>query len=196
VGDYQTLGIHMFGGGGLAGFMACSDDPKFVGQLSTFLISAGDGQNKGEYVFGWSSFHHTHYETRATAVDYTGSTQWLWGITAGVYMALMGPQGMKELGEGVMQRSRYAATVLGDIDGVRSPALEGPFFKEFVVNFDGRKKSVAQVNKALLGREIFGGKDLSDELPQLGQSALYCVTEVHTKDDIDTLASALKEVLK
>lgn len=196
VGDYQTLGIHMYGGGGLGGFMACADDPKLVHGLSTYLISVGDGEKKGEHVFGYTEFHRTHYETRGVAVDYTGTTQWLWGIIGGVYLALLGPHGIRELGEGVMQKSRYAATVLGDIDGVRSPRLEAPFFKEFVVNFDGRKKSVAQVNKALLERKVFGGLDLSKEFPSLGQSALYCVTEVHTKDDIDTLVSALKEVLK
>ncbi len=42
---------------------------------------------------------------------------------------------------------------------------------------------------------IFGGKDLSKEIPALGQSALYCVTEIHTQDDIDRLADAIEEVL-
>ena len=42
---------------------------------------------------------------------------------------------------------------------------------------------------------IYGGKDLSGELPDLGQAALYCVTEVHTKADIDRLAQALSEVI-
>jgi glycine dehydrogenase subunit 1 len=48
----------------------------------------------------------------------------------------------------------------------------------------------------LLSRGIFGGKDLTAEFPQLGSSALYCVTEVHTKEDIDTLVSALREVVE
>ena len=52
-----------------------------------------------------------------------------------------------------------------------------------------------EINSALRERGIFGGKDLSDEFPELGQSALYCVTEIHTKDDIDRLADAVKEVL-
>ena len=47
------------------------------------------------------------------------------------------------------------------------------------------------VNEDLLGRL----HDLSREFPELGQSALYCVTEVHTKDDIDRLAAALEEVV-
>ena len=42
---------------------------------------------------------------------------------------------------------------------------------------------------------IFGGKDLSDDFPQYGNSALYCVTEIHTKEDIDFLANALDEIL-
>ena len=70
------------------------------------------------------------------------------------------------------------------------------FFKEFVVDFNGTGKTVADINKALLEKGIFGGKDLSAEFANLGQSALYCVTEIHTKEDIDTLAAALKEVLQ
>ena len=46
-----------------------------------------------------------------------------------------------------------------------------------MVNFDGAGKTVAEVNESLLEKGIFGGKDLSAEFPELGQSALYCVTE-------------------
>ena len=46
------------------------------------------------------------------------------------------------------------------------------------------------------GQGIFGGADLSVEYPELGQSALYCVTEVHTKADVDRLADELAEVLR
>ncbi len=61
-------------------------------------------------------------------------------------------------------------------------------------SFDGAGESVADVNKKLLEHEIFGGKDLSAEFPELGQSALYCVTEYHDQADIEKLASAVKEV--
>ena len=63
-----------------------------------------------------------------------------------------------------------------------------------MVNFDGTGKTVGAINAALRERGIFGGHDLSEEFPDLGQSALYCVTEVHTKADIDRLAAAIKEV--
>ena len=51
------------------------------------------------------------------------------------------------------------------------------------------------MDKYLLDRGIFGGKDLSKEMPELNNCALYCVTEVITKDDIDTLVSVLKNNL-
>lgn len=47
----------------------------------------------------------------------------------------------------------------------------------------------------LLDRGIFGGKDLSDDFAELGQSALYCVTETHTQQDIDQLVTVLSEYL-
>ena len=95
-----------------------------------------------------------------------------------------------------MARARYAALELDAIQGVSAPVFQAPHFKEFVVNFDGTGKTVQEINQALLAREIFGGKDLSGEFPELGRSALYCVTEVHTKGDIDRLVDALKEVVK
>jgi glycine dehydrogenase subunit 1 len=110
-----------------------------------------------------------------------------------VYMALMGPQGFKEVGETCIARSHYAARRLGELPGVEI-RLSPSFFKEFVVNFDGTGTSVAEVNEALLDYCIFGGKDLSAEFPELGQSALFCVTEYYDQADIDALVSAVKEV--
>ena len=91
-------------------------------------------------------------------------------------------------------RSHYGARRLGALDGVEIRFPEG-FFKEFVVDFTATGKTVAEVNAALRERGIFGGKDLSRDFPELGQSALYCVTEVHTADDIERLVEALREVI-
>jgi glycine dehydrogenase subunit 1 len=106
-------------------------------------------------------------------------------------MALMGPQGFVELGETILQRSHYAARRIADVPGV---SVRWPgFFKELVVDFAGTGRSVAEVNAALRARGIFGG---SPAHPSLGECALYCVTEVHTQDDIDRLAGALAEVTR
>jgi glycine dehydrogenase subunit 1 len=108
----------------------------------------------------------------------------------------MGPQGMAELGEGIMARACYAMTQVNSVEGIRAPLFQSPHFQEFVVDFEGTGRTVAEINEALLARGIQGGKDLSAEFPELGQSALYCVSEVHTQEEIDQLATALKEVTK
>jgi glycine dehydrogenase subunit 1 len=82
---------------------------------------------------------------------------------------------------------------LNTLKGVKAPLLQAPHFKEFVVNFDGAGKTVAEVNRTLLEHGIYGGHDLSGEFPELGQSALYCVTEIHTQADIDRLVKTLAE---
>ena len=74
--------------------------------------------------------------------------------------------------------------------------FEAPHFKEFVVNFDNTGLTVEQINESLLGAGIHGGKPLTSEFPQFGQSALYCVTELHRKSDIDALVSALRAILE
>jgi glycine dehydrogenase subunit 1 len=107
----------------------------------------------------------------------------------------MGPKGIEEIGQVIMQKSQYLIKKLSDIRDVQSPKLNSIYFKEFVVDFNETGKTVEQINKELLDKNIFGGKDLSKEFPELGQSALYCVTEIHTQEDLDALAAALKEVL-
>jgi len=102
---------------------------------------------------------------------------------------------MRDLGETIMQKAYYAIQRLSQIEGIQCPRFRSTHFKEFVVGFEGTGRTVAEINRALLAREIFGGKDLSREFPELGQSALYCVTEIHTKDDIDRLSEALKEAI-
>lgn len=194
-GDVQPLGIHMYFGGGQTGFIGTRDEERYVAELPSLLFSIAPTRVRGEFGFGWSSFARTSYVRRGQAHEFTGTTQGLWAIVAGVYLALMGPQGMRELGETIMQRVHYAMRRLAEIPGVRCPALAATPFKEFVVGFDGTGRSVAAINRGLRERGIFGGKDLSREFPWLGNAALYCVTEVHTKEQIDRLAEALREVV-
>ena len=195
-GDIQCLGIHMQFGGGHGGFIATRDEVKFVEQFPSRLFGISETCVPGEYGFGDVAYERTSFAQREKGKEFVGTAAALWGITAGVYLALMGPAGMKELGEGILLRSHYATQQLSNIPGVETPFHKAPFFKEFVVNFDATGKPVAEINQKLLEHQIFGGKDLSSDFPDMGQSALFCVTEVHTKDDIDRLADALREVLK
>ena len=195
-GDIQPLGMHMQYGGGHAGFIATRDEPRFVMEYPSRLFGVAPTVVEGEYGFGDVAYERTSFAVREQGKEWVGTAAALWGITAGVYLALMGPQGMVEIGKGIMQRARYAMKRLGQINGVRVLFEKSHIFKEFVVNFDITGKSVATVNRALLERGIFGGKDLCVEFPELGQSALYCVTEVHTQADIDRLVKSLQEVIR
>jgi glycine dehydrogenase subunit 1 len=194
VGSIQPLGVHMNCGGGVGGFIASRDEERYAREYPTLNLSIADTVVPGEHGFGITLFHQTSYGLREDGNDWTGNSTYLWSIAAATYMALLGPSGFRELGELIVQRSHYAASLLDAIDGVRVVWPRG-FFKEFVVNFDGTGKTVASISGALREHRIFGGKDLSRDLPDLGQSALYCVTEVHTKDDIDRLAGILAEVM-
>jgi glycine dehydrogenase subunit 1 len=194
-GELQPLGIHMHYGGGLAGFVASRDTEQFVSEYPMFLIGLGPTVVEGEYAFGEVVWDRTSYVQRGDSKEYTGTTQNLWAIAAGAYLALLGPHGLAEIGRTISARAEYAAATLSRLPGVRAPALSAPFFKEFVVDFSETGHTVAEINRALRERRIFAGLDLSEQYPELGQSALVCVTEAHTKADIDRFAAELAEVL-
>lgn len=194
-GDIQPLGIHLWYGGGHGGFIATRDDPIFVLEFPSRLFGISSTIVEGEYGFGDVAYERTSFALREEGKEWVGTASALWGITAGVYLALMGPQGMVEIGEGIMQRTAYAIQKLRQVPGVKIP-FDGIHFKEFVVDFNDTGQTVASIHRKLLDKGIFGGKDLSEEIPALGQCALYAVTEIHSQADIDRLAATLQEVLK
>jgi len=192
-GEAQPLGIHMSAGGGSCGFIASRDEERYVSEYPLRLVSVTETEVEGELGFGQCRYERTSYIGRENAKDYVGTTVGLWAIVSAVYMSLMGPRGMRELGEHIIRKAHYAAERLGEIEGV---VISFPtFFKEFVVDLGGSGKTVGEVNGALLCEGIFGGKDLSSEFPELGQSALYCVTETHSLANIERLVASLGEVL-
>ncbi|MDP6805975.1 MAG: aminomethyl-transferring glycine dehydrogenase subunit GcvPA [Rhodospirillales bacterium] len=194
VGTTQPFGIHMNCGGGTCGFVASRDEVKYVGEYPMGLNSIAETIVEGEYGFAPSTPDRTSMRSREKGKDWTGTSVNLWAVAGAVYMALLGPQGFREIGELIIKRANYAARQLAAIEGVKV-RLDAPFFKEFVVNFDGAGKKVTDVNAGLKARGIFGGHDLSGEFPALGQSALYCVTEIHNRADLDRLADTMREVV-
>jgi len=76
---------------------------------------------------------------------------------------------------------------------VESPHFGGAFFKEFVVSY---KKSKAQsVFRRLAKSGVLAGSPIEKEFALGAQAGLFCVTEVHTADDIEQLAVALEAAL-
>lgn len=193
-GDLQPLGIHMNYGGGVAGFIAVNDIPEIVGEYPSRLFGIAPTDNK-EWGFGDVLWERTSFANRDKAKEFVGTHAALWGIAAGVYLASMGPQGMKELGEAVVQRQVSLRKSLAGVRGVVLDRFSGAPFEEFVVDFNTAGMTVAEINKKLLAKGILGGYDLSRDFPELGQAALYCVTERTTAGDIMALTDALNEIL-
>ena len=150
---------------------------------------------EGEYGFGDVAYERTSFAEREEGKEFVGTHSALWGITAAVYLSLLGPWGMQELNAVILQKSHYLMKKLSDIRGVRAPYFESSHFKEFVVDFNGTGKTVKEINRALLSKNIFGGKSLQSDFPDLGESALFCVTEVHSKEDLDKLSQAIREIV-
>src|SRR5918996_1333622 len=107
-------------------------------------------------------------------------------IAAAVYLAWLGPAGLVEVGEACSAKAAYAAEGLRGVPGVRLAHAEAPFFKEFAVAFDGR--SPAEVRDRLADRGYLVG-------PVLGDALVIACTERRTRDQIDGLAAAMREML-
>lgn len=193
-GDIQGLGIHMYFGGATGGFISSRDEERIVMEYPSRLFGITKTNIEGEWGFDDVAYNRTSFAEREKGKEFVGTASALWGITAGVYLALMGPKGMQELNRHIIQKSQYAAKKLSGINGIKL-RFASSFFKEFVLDFSQTAKSVSEINKALLSKGIFGGKDLSTEFPQLRNCALYCVTEMVSKEDIDKLVGALNDIL-
>jgi glycine dehydrogenase subunit 1 len=192
VGSTQPLGIHMSAGGGLGGFIASRDEPRYALEYPTLMVSIAETV-AGERGFGMALMHQSSYGSREDGKDWTGNSTYLWAIANAVYMSLLGPQGFRELGELIIGRAHYAARRIDAIEGI-SVRYPSGFFKEFVVDFTATGRRVADIDAALRARGIFGGIDLSGSGLIDGECALYCVTEVHDQGAIDRLVAALKEI--
>ena len=194
-GEIQPLGIHMNFGGGQGGYLAFSQEERFVmnypGHLHQIFFNPD-----GQFGFGRALPERTSYYQREKGVEYLGTCVGLWAVTACVYLAVMGPRGMQELGENILYKVNYAEKALEKIPGITLPYRDSASFLEFVVNFDGTGKTVEEVNKALLGKKILGGYNLGKVMPELGESMLIAVTEKTEIAEIDGLAAALTEILQ
>jgi len=194
-GDIQSLGIHMYYGGATGGFISSRDEEKYVMEYPSRLFGITKTAVEGEWGFDDVAYNRTSFAHREDGKEFVGTASALWGITAGSYLALMGPKGMQELNQHILQKSQYAMKKLSQLKNI-TIRFKSACYKEFVVDFNATGKSVTEINKALLAKGIFGGKDLSNEFPQLKNCSLYAVTEMVSKEDIDSLVTALEGILK
>ncbi len=194
VGEGQPLGNHMNYGGPLLGIFACRNDPRMIRQMPGRLIGLTQTQDGLRRGFTMTLQTREQHIRREKATSNICSNEALCAVASAVYLSLLGPQGLRDLAEVVASRAHYAMRRIGELPNIRAPLFSSFHFKEFTVSFKGR--TVAEVHRDLLSSRMHGGKPLVDEFPELGEAALYCVTEMHSKRDIDRLVSALEEALE
>ena len=191
VGEGQPLGNHMSYGGPLLGIFACNHDNAIIRQMPGRIIGVTEtiADKRRAYVMTLQT--REQHIRREKATSNICSNEALCSVAGAVYLSLLGPNGLRDLAETCTSRAHYAIRRINDLDGVKAPLFNSYHFKEFTVKYS--KKKAAEVNTVLLAHGYQGGKPLKPEFPELGEAALFCVTEMHTKKDIDGLMAALKE---
>ncbi|HDN01750.1 MAG TPA: aminomethyl-transferring glycine dehydrogenase subunit GcvPA [Candidatus Bathyarchaeota archaeon] len=196
VGEGQPLGNYMNFGGPLLGILACKGELRFIRQMPGRIIGMTRTVDGSRRAFCMVLQTREQHIRREKATSNICTNEALCAVRAAVYMALLGPSGFRELGENILRRTYYTIKMLSSLGGLKVPLFDAPHFKSFTVNFDGSGFTVEEVNKRLLEEGIVGGKPLSQVFPELGETALYCVTEMHSLGDIKSLVYSLRRVLR
>jgi glycine dehydrogenase subunit 1 len=196
IGEGQPLGNYMSGGGPLLGIFACRDDISLVRQLPGRIIGMTTTQDGNKRAFCMALQTREQHIRRHKATSNICTNESMCALRAAVYMTILGPKGLKELGEIILFNTHYAIEKLSKIDGLAVPFFEASHFKEFTVPLERAPKSGKEANKELLKRKVIGGKPLEHEFPELGQTYLYCVTELHTTEEIENLSKSLKQIME
>ena len=183
VGEGQPLGLPMAFGGPYIGFMATTE--KMIRKLPGRIVGeTKDVDGKRGYVLTLQA--REQHIRREKAGSNICSNEALCAMTVAVYLAAMGPEGLKDVARQCVSKAHYLAKLL-DEAGLK-PAYDCEFFHEFVTEAPDEEKAEA-ILKALEKKDILGG------LPLGNGRILWCATEVVTKEELEETAETVKEVL-
>ena len=195
IGEGQPLGNHMNFGGPLLGIFACRGEG-LLRNMPGRIIGSTTTQDGEQTAYCMALQTREQHIRRGKATSNICTNEALLAVAASMYLSLLGPDGLAELSATITDRTNYAIEQLSGLRGVQAPGFEAFHYMEFTVNFDQAGRKVKEINDALLKAGIQGGLDLSSHFPELGQSALYCFTEVHSHRDIDMLRDELRVILE
>ncbi|HET7235547.1 MAG TPA: aminomethyl-transferring glycine dehydrogenase subunit GcvPA [Actinomycetota bacterium] len=186
VAEGQVLGNHLNHGGPYLGVIATrlDDVRRLPGRIVGETV---DVDGRTGYVLTLQAREQHIRREKATSNICTNQT--LMAVAATVYLGWLGPQGLEELGRRCASKAVYAAGRLAEIPGVEPLFGDAPFFKEFPLRLP---RPAAEVRDALVERGYLAGVPLPDAD---GHALLVAVTERRTREEIDGLAMAMKEVL-
>ena len=179
VGEAQPLGMPVSYGGPYLGYMATIT--KHMRKLPGRIVGE-TVDSKGERAFVLSLQAREQHIRREKASSNICSNQALCALTAGLYMATMGPNGMAEAARQSMAKAHYLAAGLTGIPGI-SMKYAGEYFDEFVVEMPKADEAL----KALEDAGILGGLLVEG-------GVLWCATEKVAKSELDRAIAIVKEV--
>ncbi|HLR74911.1 MAG TPA: aminomethyl-transferring glycine dehydrogenase subunit GcvPA [Virgibacillus sp.] len=186
VGDTQVFGIPAQFGGPHCGYFATTK--KLMRKTPGRLVGQTTDE-EGERGFVLTLQAREQHIRRDKATSNICSNQALNALASSVAMTYFGRHGIRELAELNMQKARYAKEKLSNAG--MDVVFEGPIFNEFVVKLS---QPVSTVNDRLLDKGIIGGYDLGQVYPELENHMLVAVTEIRTKEDIDTFVKELGDI--
>lgn len=180
VGEGQPLGNHLGYGGPTFGFFAVTES--LIRKLPGRLVGATVDRD-GQRGFVLTLQAREQHIRREKATSNICSNHSLNALQATIYMALLGPEGLREAAMLSAAKAHYLADRLQAV-GVERLNREEPFLYEFAVKVPG---SVADLNHFLLDRGILGGFDLGRWRPQWQGLWQIAVTEKRTRAECDQL---------
>ena len=179
IGEGQPLGMPIGFGGPYLGFMSCKKDMmrrlpgRIVGQTT---------DHDGNRAFVLTLQAREQHIRREKASSNICSNEALCAMTASVYLAAMGPEGLRKVALSSMSHAHYLAQELGKI-GFELVSKD-EFFNEFLTT---SKIDPKQLEEKLAEKGILMGLPIDDKI-------LWATTELNSKDKIDELINTIKEV--
>ena len=107
-----------------------------------------------------------------------------------VYLSHLGPQGLHEVAEQSIAKTRYLANEIAHVPGFAVMATS-PWLYEVPIRCP---RPAAEINRILLAEGIIGGYDLGEYSPDLSDALLVCCTEMTPRSDIDRLIRVLNAI--
>lgn len=185
VGEGQAMGNTMSFGGPYVGFFATRRD--FIRQMPGRIVAKTlDLEGRTAYCLTLQTREQHIKRERATSSICTN--QALNALAASVYLATVGPQGLKEVALLSLTKAHRLKDKIAAIPGFSCP-FPSHFFKEFVVKTPGDS---ALLLKRLVRQGVLGGIHLGEYYPELRDHLLICMTEKKTDEEIDQFVMLLK----
>ncbi|MCY1573844.1 aminomethyl-transferring glycine dehydrogenase subunit GcvPA [Staphylococcus pettenkoferi] len=185
VGDTQPFGIPAQFGGPHCGYFATTK--KLMRKTPGRLVGQTEDED-GNRGFVLTLQAREQHIRRDKATSNICSNQALNALASSICMSALGKQGMYDIALRNFENANYAKNQFKEAGFEVS---EAPSYNEFVVKFD---QPISEINKALVDEGFIGGFDLGEASSDFTNHMLVAVTELRTKDEIDSFVKKAGEL--